>query len=125
MKIIKPSVEFYGVVPTDYENALKFIEKAGRTCYKSEDKITEDSAEKFVKKLIKAGHLAMVEHSNFVIRRKVMPGILSFESDIVEFLKGKPINKKTTATFNAIGFMLLIALMFAVTYSDVAKIFFK
>ncbi|HBM46091.1 MAG: Membrane-associated zinc metalloprotease [Parcubacteria group bacterium GW2011_GWF2_38_76] len=43
----------------------------------------------------------------------------------VEFLKGKPINKKTTATFNAIGFMLLIALMFAVTYSDVAKIFFK
>jgi len=68
MKIIKPSVEFYGVVPTDYENALKFIEKAGRTCYKSEDKITDDSAEKFVKKLIKAGHLAMVEHSNFVVR---------------------------------------------------------
>jgi len=68
MKIIKPSVEFYGPVPTDYENALKFIEKAGRTCYKSEDKITDDSAEKFVRKLIKAGHLAMVEHSNFVVR---------------------------------------------------------
>jgi thymidylate synthase (FAD) len=69
MKIIKPSVEFYGAVPTDYDSALKFIEMAGRTCYKSEDKITKDSAEKFVRKLIK--HLAMVEHSNFVIRREV------------------------------------------------------
>jgi len=68
MKIIKPSVEFFGAVPTEYNATLKFIEMAGRTCYKSEDKITEDSAEEFVKKLIKAGHLAMVEHSNFVVR---------------------------------------------------------
>lgn len=68
MKIIKPSVKFFGAVPTDYENALKFIEIAGRTCYKSEDKITSTSAEKFVKKLINAGHLAMVEHSNFVVK---------------------------------------------------------
>jgi len=68
MKIIKPSVEFYGAVPTDYAGALRFIEMAGRTCYKSEDKITETSAEAFVRKLIKAGHLAMVEHSNMVVR---------------------------------------------------------
>ncbi len=68
MKIIKPSVQFFGAVPTDYENVLRFIEMAGRTCYKSEDKITADSAEVFVKRLISAGHLAMVEHSNFVVR---------------------------------------------------------
>lgn len=68
MKIIKPSVEFFGPVPTDYDAAIKFIEIAGRTCYKSEDKITPDSAEKFVKRLINAGHLAMIEHSNFVVR---------------------------------------------------------
>lgn len=68
MKIIKPSVQFFGAVPTDYAGALAFIETAGRTCYKSEDKITADSAEGFVKRLIKAGHLAMVEHSNFVVR---------------------------------------------------------
>jgi len=72
MKIIKPSVQFYGAVPTEYNAALKFIEMAGRTCYKSEDKITENSAEGFVKKLIKAGHLAMVEHSNFVVRTRRM-----------------------------------------------------
>lgn len=68
MKIIKPSVEFFGAVPTDYAGTLAFIEKAGRTCYKSEGKITADSAEGFVKRLISAGHLAMVEHSNFVVR---------------------------------------------------------
>jgi len=76
MKIIKPSVEFFGAVPTDYENALKFIELAGRTCYKSEDKITPTSAEAFVKRLIKAGHLAMVEHSNFVVRAKARHFVL-------------------------------------------------
>jgi thymidylate synthase (FAD) len=63
MKLIQPSVEFLGEVPTDYEGNLKFIERAGRTCYKSESK---GEPEKFVKKLIASGHLAMVEHSNFV-----------------------------------------------------------
>lgn len=45
------------------EDALKQIEKAGRTCYKSESKITNTSAEKFVERLIKNGHEAMVEHA--------------------------------------------------------------
>ena len=70
MRIIKPSIEFFGAVPTDYDSALKFIEICGRVCYKSEDKITPESAEPFVKRLINAGHLAMVEHSNFVVRHK-------------------------------------------------------
>lgn len=92
MKLIKPSVQFFGAVPTDYESALRFIEMAGRTCYKSEDKITEDSAEKFVKKLIKAGHLAMVEHSNFVIQMHQpiihVPNLLS----VIEAITGKYLN---------------------------------
>jgi len=68
MKIIKPSVHFFGELQTDYASTMKFIEMAGRTCYKSEGKITEDSAEGFVGRLVKAGHLAMVEHSNFVAK---------------------------------------------------------
>jgi thymidylate synthase (FAD) len=70
MRIIKPSVEYTGPVPTDYVGALKHIERCGRLCYRSEDKITDTSAAPFVKRLIKAGHLAMVEHSNFVVRAK-------------------------------------------------------
>lgn len=68
MKIVKPSALLYGPVPTAPAEALKFIEQCGRLCYKSEDKITDTSAAPFVKRLVKAGHLAMVEHSNFVVR---------------------------------------------------------
>ena len=44
------------------EDLYKQIELAGRTCYKSEDKITEDSAKAFVDRMIKSGHTAMLEH---------------------------------------------------------------
>ena len=42
---------------------VRLLEIAGRTCYKSEDKITPDSAERFVKMLIERGHHAMIEHA--------------------------------------------------------------
>ena len=58
MKLIKPSVEY---IPQG--DLYKHIELCSRVCYKSEDKITEDSAHKFVDGLIKAGHLAMLEHA--------------------------------------------------------------
>lgn len=45
---------------------IKKIEKCGRVCYKSEDKITEDSAEKFVASIIKRGHEAVLEHASFI-----------------------------------------------------------
>ena len=48
----------------DFDGAevMKFIERCGRTCYQSEKNITEDSAEKFVKNLIKRGHESVLEH---------------------------------------------------------------
>lgn len=92
MKITKPSVEFFGEVPTDYDGTIKFIEMAGRTCYKSEDKITETSAEGFVKRLIKAGHLAMVEHSNFVIRIPQPDSVMFTFPDKLKQIAGKYLN---------------------------------
>jgi thymidylate synthase (FAD) len=86
MKIIKPSVEFFGAVPTDYDSSIRFIEMAGRTCYKSEDKITDDSAEKFVKKLINAGHLAMVEHSNFVVCTNMAVDVDRLQCELGKYL---------------------------------------
>lgn len=50
------------------ERILKSIEVAGRTCYKSEEKITDDSASAFVKMLIKRGHEAMIEHESISVR---------------------------------------------------------
>lgn len=61
MKLIKPSVELIAQTP-GLEGIYKQIERVGRVCYKSEDKITEDSAKPFVERMIKSQHLAMLEH---------------------------------------------------------------
>lgn len=61
MKLVKPSFEILEQEPS-YEGMLRHIERCGRTCYKSEDKITKDSAKKFVDMIINRGHTAMLEH---------------------------------------------------------------
>ena len=66
MKIIKASYEIESGI--DGIEFLKQIEKVGRTCYKSEDQITADSAIKFVTGLIKRGHEAMIEHNSITVR---------------------------------------------------------
>lgn len=68
MKIIKPSVEI--LLTTDDTNPLEIIERCGRICYKSEDKITAGSAEKFVSGLIKRGHEAVLEHASFIFQMR-------------------------------------------------------
>ena len=66
MKIIEPKVEL--INPPAYSDLLSLIELAGRTCYKSESKITGDSAEKFVKNILKRGHEAVIEHGSVSVR---------------------------------------------------------
>lgn len=66
MKIIKPSYEIIDTL--DETEILKKIELCGRVCYKSEDKITENSAREFVKQIIKAGHESVLEHFSFSVR---------------------------------------------------------
>lgn len=61
MKIISPNVTYIPQLK-DIEGMLKHIEFCGRTCYKSEDKITEDSAKGFVQRMIESNHTAMLEH---------------------------------------------------------------
>ena len=60
MKLIKPKAEILIQQP-GLEGIYKQIEWAGRHCYKSLDKITEDSAKPFVDRMIKSGHTAMLE----------------------------------------------------------------
>ena len=73
MKIVEPKVEF--MTPIDGEQILKHIEQCGRVCYKSEDKITEDSARKFVANIIKSGHEAVLEHYSFTVKFTVDRGV--------------------------------------------------
>ena len=66
MRTVEAHVEF--INPPEYAVVLDTIERVGRTCYKSEDKMTEDSAEDFVRRLIKRGHEAMIEHGSVTLR---------------------------------------------------------
>jgi len=66
MKIIKPSARIVSSV--DGDAILKRIEEYGRVCYKSEDRITEDSAKRFVENLIKRGHESVLEHVSVTVK---------------------------------------------------------
>lgn len=61
MNLINPNVELL-IQQTGLDGLYKQIELAGRTCYKSEDKITDDSAKAFVDRMIESKHHAMLEH---------------------------------------------------------------
>ena len=67
MRLIKPSFEIWEQEPGE-RGIYRQIERAGRICYKSEDKITEDSAKPFVDRMVKSGHGAMLEHGTVYLQ---------------------------------------------------------
>lgn len=66
MKVIDPSFEILN--QPSYQDMLRHIELSARTCYKSEDRISEGSAAEFIKRLIKMGHHSVLEHSSISVR---------------------------------------------------------
>lgn len=73
MKIVYPHFEILGRV--DGQAILQHIERCGRVCYKSEDKITETSAQTFVGNIIKRGHEAVLEHDSITVKFVVDRGV--------------------------------------------------
>lgn len=67
MKLCKPLFEIWEQ-SAGLEGVYKQIERVGRVCYKSEDKITEDSAKPFVDRMVKSGHGAMLEHGTVYLK---------------------------------------------------------
>ena len=71
MKLIKPSFEIleqgFGIF-----DIFKHIELCGRTCYKSNDKITEASSEPFVNGMIDSKHYAMLEHGTVYLKKRIL-----------------------------------------------------
>lgn len=73
MKIIKPYIKMISIpVPSV---VAKTIETAGRVCYKSEEKMTDDSSRKFCKQMLKTGHHSVLEHSSATVKFVVDRGI--------------------------------------------------
>jgi len=54
--------------PIDREEVLRRLERAGRTCYKSEDRVSGDSAARFVRSLVSRGHESVLEHVSLTVR---------------------------------------------------------
>lgn len=73
MKIISASYEI--LTPLDGAEILRKIELAGRVCYKSEDKISDGSAERFVRSIIERGHESVLEHVSISVRFIVDRGV--------------------------------------------------
>lgn len=67
MRLIKPSFSIWDQ-QEGLEGVYKQIERAGRVCYKSEDKITENSAKEFVDRMINSKHYAMLEHGTVYLK---------------------------------------------------------
>lgn len=85
MRLIKQGFEIIEQ-PSGLEGMYKMIEMAGRTCYKSEDKITETSAKEFVDRMIKSGHGAMLEHGTVYLDMPNSAG----NYDLVPFFASNP-----------------------------------
>lgn len=66
MILVNPEVEIIDMA--DYSDILRKIEKIGRVCYKSEDRIQNDSAEKFIDGIIKRGHESVIEHESVTVK---------------------------------------------------------
>ncbi len=66
MRIIEPSYIIEDEI--DAQRMMRTIERAGRTCYKSEHNISEGSAEKFIANIIKRGHESVIEHEKITVR---------------------------------------------------------
>lgn len=102
MQLIEPSVSL--ITETD---PFKKIELAGRTCYKSEDKITDSSAVSFVGRLIKAGHLAMVEHAIFYFSNTFNDLLLA--QSIKNRMRKIPFSNTTLTKLNSDEFRIIFS----------------
>jgi thymidylate synthase (FAD) len=99
MQIIEPSAHIADQI--NGKDLLKKIEVCGRVCYRSEDKITEDSAGRFVDMLIKRGHESVLEHANIIIQmdektaRDIALSMINFDDNFMS-----PIYLRCTATYD-------------------------
>jgi len=73
LKIIKASYEIMDTL--NGMEILRKIEKCGRVCYKSEDRITDESCMKFVKSILNSGHESVIEHFSFSVKFIVDRGV--------------------------------------------------
>lgn len=104
IQFVKTQVFPQGMAPSDEKDALPLVELCGRTAYKSEDRITQDSAKSFVLMLKKHGHLSVLEHSNIVfkVEDNLQGGLGSKSPPLQEFLESLRKSLKDRSAYHRI-----------------------
>lgn len=97
MKIVEPSVSLMGANVCSFDRA-KHVEKCGRVCYKSEKRITEGSAEKFIAGVIKSGHEAVLEHARITLKLTDRLDIFRLISNVCQDMQNHGIQDFMTIT---------------------------
>ena len=98
MKITVVEPSWYYPTPVDASGLMKHVERCGRTCYKSEDRITADSAYKFIRTICKRNHVSVLEHASItvgiigsrtmshqLVRHRLAAYCLAGETEVVAF----------------------------------------
>ena len=115
MKLIRQSFEILEQKDFSLVGIKKFIERCGRVCYKSEDRITDDSYEKFVNMLVKRDHARPLEFGT--VHLKISSGMLfeEFLQDLVDcelynpaWIKYKELPEYTYITTNYRHYLQII-----------------
>lgn len=96
MQFIKPSVRIEHQ-ETDFNSMLKHIEICGRVSYKSEDKITNESSEKFINMLISRGHTSPLEHGTIYLT--IPKNLKNFKNEFNKLLASPYIEKIEDGSF--------------------------
>lgn len=99
MKLIKSSFEILEQAP-GIKGVKQQIERAGRTCYKSENKITDTSCEEFVDRMVNSGHGAMLEHGTVYLYLPIDDSDFSKLTEKYTENKYTIVNKKQFVTTN-------------------------
>lgn len=72
MKLVKPTFDIITPESYDITSVLKFIELCGRTCYRSESSITENSYQGFIERMLKSKHLSVLEHGTIYLKKAIV-----------------------------------------------------
>lgn len=103
MKIIQPTYEIIEQQP-GLQNMYKHIERCGRICYKSEDKITDTSAEEFVNRMIQSNHGTVLEHGTVYLTIPLGTPVNDpqyiWKFDIIKFFQNNPYSKVKSKVIN-------------------------
>ncbi|NLI33898.1 MAG: FAD-dependent thymidylate synthase [Deltaproteobacteria bacterium] len=106
---VRTSVFPQGLAPSEERRVLQVIELCGRTAYKSEDRITEDSARSFVLMLKNHGHLSVLEHSNIALKIQEdssggsapgIPSVQEFYESLRKIIRERAAYHRTCTTYD-------------------------